>query len=163
MSTQMDVFVQMSAELTGFDASMFAPSVDPANLKKVYFDFILDKEPESFPELLNAYAAAQAAGGSGVLSAAVTGATPAPAFPPELVRLAMSVNKLWYLGSWYNPQNTNDQQVVSEQSYIRGLAWQVMQSHAMGNSPFTFGYWAKDPAASLALTTGNPAADGGAG
>lgn len=81
--------------------------------------------------------------------------------PAPLVNLALSINKLWYLGSWYDPEDPTQQQVVSDQAYIRGLSWQVMQSHAMGNSPFTFGYWAKDPAASLALTTGNPAATGG--
>lgn len=163
MSDQMDVFVSLSAALTGFDASMFAPSVDPVNLKQVYFDYIMAKDPTNFTVLLDTFAVVTGTGATGgdAWAETVKGGSETVAISAEMVRLAMSINKLWYLGSWYDPEDTTQQEVVSEQSYIRGLSWQVMQSHAMGNSPFTFGYWAKDPAASLALTTGNPDAIGG--
>jgi len=161
-SDQIEVFVKMSAVLNGFAPEMFAPSVDPADLKTVYFKFIIGKAPERFHELLHAFSEMVAGGVSPQDIGAMLNGT-AGGLPEPMVNLALSINKLWYLGSWYDPEAPDDptkQQVVSDQAYIRGLSWQVMQSHAMGNSPFTFGYWAKDPAASLALTTGNPAATG---
>ncbi len=45
-------------------------------------------------------------------------------------------------------------QMLSAKSYTQGLAWQVMQSHPMGDSNYRYGYWAKEPA-DLSGYTGN--------
>jgi len=49
------------------------------------------------------------------------------------------------------------QQVISSVAYTNGLAWRVMQSHPMGYSQFTFGYWSQVPGSlsSFGVNTGN--------
>ena len=71
---------------------------------------------------------------------------------------------MWYLGSWYVPGVLGGGgfappplQVISAQAYTNGLVWKVMQSHPMGFSPFTFGYWSQTPGplSSFGVNTGN--------
>ena len=65
---------------------------------------------------------------------------------PVLGFVARSIMKMWLLGSWYNPANSSQAvNVVSAQAYKESLVWKIMQSHPMGYSMFTFGYWAKPP------------------
>ena len=70
---------------------------------------------------------------------------------------------LWYSGAWPNVEtvmeNGNEKITVSStllssKSYTQGLAWQVMQSHPMGDSNYTYGYWNEEPAP-LSGYTGN--------
>ena len=64
----------------------------------------------------------------------------------QLGPVARSIMKLWLLGSWYDPANPSRAvNVVSAQAYKESLVWKVMQSHPMGYSMFTYGYWAKPP------------------
>ena len=51
-----NVFVDLSAFLTGIDASKLAPLLDPVNIKQVYFDFVQGKAGPTFNKLLNIFA-----------------------------------------------------------------------------------------------------------
>jgi hypothetical protein len=70
--------------------------------------------------------------------------------------LARSIVLLWYLGSWYDPDQLKKNaapgarafvvsQVVSAKAYTLGLVWQIAQAHPMGYSNLQFGYWSRDP------------------
>ena len=78
--------------------------------------------------------------------------------PADRVATAQSILRLWYLGYWY-PIDGSDPggSVASDQAYIRGLSWKSMQSHAMGYSTWSYGYWA-DPPPPLSDFTGRTAA-----
>lgn len=168
MSTSpMDDFVQMSALLTGFAADTIAPSLDPVDLKKTLFEAAEKGAGAAFDDLLALYAKLDQEVAGGKLVKDMTpeerrsigeqlldpGSDPAS---QARAATARSVMRLWYLGYWYPIEEGAFESVVSDQAYIRGLAWQVMQSHAMGYSPWTYGYWTKEPPP-LADFTGNPA------
>ena len=136
-------FVNLSALLTGIDAGKLAPSLDPKNVKQIYFDYISAQAPQEFAQLLAIYAA---------------NATQPPAAIADLIfnrsgvgicYLARSVMLAWYLGSWYAPadlaarKSTNV--VISSIGYTQGWSWNVAQAHPMGYSNFKFGYWAASP------------------
>jgi hypothetical protein len=70
--------------------------------------------------------------------------------------LARSIVLLWYLGSWYKPEDLKKNsapgaaaligsEVVSAKAYTQGLVWQIAQAHPMGYSNLQFGYWSRDP------------------
>lgn len=159
----MDDFVQMSALLTGFAAAVIAPSLDPVDLKATLFQASQKGGGASFDALLARYA--QLSGGKPVkdmtpaerqsIGEQLLGLAGNQA-PPEEVATAHSVMRLWYLGYWYPTDGSPGESVVSDQAYIRGLAWRAMQSHAMGFSTLSYGYWASSPPA-LEDFTGNPA------
>ncbi len=69
---------------------------------------------------------------------------------------ARSIVLLWYLGSWYSPDDLKrnahpghrafiPSQVVSAKAIRSGLVWQIAQAHPMGYSNLQFGYWSRDP------------------
>jgi len=168
----MDAFVQMSALLTGFAAAAIAPSLDPVDLKATLFATAQRGAGAAFDRLLAQFE--KLSGGKPVKSMSPAerrsigdrllglGGDEQPA---ELVATAQSVMRLWYLGSWY-PIDGGDPEgsVASDQAYIRGLSWKSMQSHPMGYSTWSYGYWA-DPPPPLSDFTGRsvPAAGSGAG
>lgn len=157
-------FNKMSAVLTGFEESIIAPGVDPIGLPTLFFQTAQADSPVVFNDLLSTFVSLKSQGLSDNQTGnVIMGLEPDPAtsqdIPEDQTKMAQAILKLWYLGSWYPPFSSNpeaDQTVVSDQSYIKGLAWQAMQSHAMGHSTFTFGYWDSPPKASLQATTGNP-------
>ena len=166
----MNTFVQLSSLLTGFNVDVIAPTIDSVNLKQTLFDYAQGHTGPTFDALLAEYATA--ADGKTVdqmtpeerqqVGEAVLGSP-----DPKVSATARAINKVWYLGSWYqpfdyngNPQDLTGGVVVSDQAYIKGLAWQVMQSHAMGFSTFTYGYSNEGPPA-LENFTSNPAPQGG--
>jgi len=175
-TTPMDLFIQLSALVTGFSATKLAPGLDPVNLKKALFDFAQSRTGAVFDALLVAFQQSAEAE-AGTIDVSSMSAEQRQAIGNRVLGLdgasqdaqvaatAQSVNKAWYLGSWYQPFDYTDgagttyeagsQVVISSQAYIGGLAWKAMQSHAMGNSTFTFGYWASEPP-SLEAFTGNP-------
>src|SRR5258708_38349864 len=70
--------------------------------------------------------------------------------------LGRSIVLLWYLGSWYKPEDLKENsapgtrallesQVVSATAYTQGLVWQIVQAHPMGYSNLQFGYWSRLP------------------
>jgi hypothetical protein len=162
-----DNFNALSALLTGFNQQLIAPQVDPIGLPSTFLKYATAHSNGECAHLLATFAALQALTpalapvdiGQVVMGLAKDPNTGA-LIPENQALVAHAILKMWYLGSWYQPFDLNgvkegEETVVSDQAYIKGLAWQAMQSHAMGNSTFTFGYWDKPPAASLAVTTGN--------
>lgn len=125
------------------------PTVDPFNIKDKYFQFInaADKT-SSFAKLLQ-IAKDHRQSAAGIITAV-------NASDDNAIFLARSIVLLWYLGSWYKPddlkRNANSGQrafipseVVSARAYTLGLLWQIAQAHPMGYSNLQFGYWSRDP------------------
>ncbi|HEX2164050.1 MAG TPA: sorbitol dehydrogenase [Thermoanaerobaculia bacterium] len=161
---RMEDFVQMSALLTGFAAGTIAPSLDPVDLKSTLFAAAEKGAGDAFDRLLDQYA--QLAGGKPVsqmtpaerqsIGESLLGLDGQPS-DPQTTATARSVMRLLYLGYWYPIDGSaGAETVVSDQAYVRGLAWRAMQSHAMGFSTWSYGYWASPPPP-LTDFTGNPA------
>ena len=130
-------FVAISSALTGVAGSQLSPPIDPIGISGQYLA-VLTKEVAD-PTLAKLVATFQAAGDPTKGAAALLA-------DPVLGPVARSIIKLWLLGVWYAPANpTSAVKVVSAQAYKESLVWKVMQSHPMGYSMFTFGYWAKQP------------------
>src|SRR2546428_9134770 len=140
-------FAAMSAALTGFKPDFIAPPVDPNQLHAHLLHYIDElADATSVDQLLAQFTALQAHGQtSQQIADVMLGISPSSNSP--VVQLAQSIVKLWYLGSWYAPGSTSafNGNVVSSQAYVSGLAWRAMQAHAMGDSPFKFGYWTSAP------------------
>jgi len=156
-------FANMSAALTGFQASVLRPFLDPVNLSGLYYDFAVSQVgQQAMDALLEAYRAIAAQPAQTIADTLLETAGPTPS---NQAQIAQCIVLVWYLGSWYKPayQNAGTPgavvQVVSSQAYTNGLAWRAAQAHPMGFSPFTFGYWSQPPA-SLA-TFGVNVPDGG--
>jgi hypothetical protein len=146
-ATRTATFAAMSAALTGFTPTFIAPPLDPNQLSAHLLQQI-DRlaGASAVNDLLLQYVALQEKGQTPQqIADALLGVQSAPVSPA--IKLARSIVKLWYLGSWYPLESTSafDGNVVSSQAYVSGLAWRVLQAHAMGNSPFPFGYWTSVP------------------
>ena len=162
-----DAFNALSALLTGFNIGLIAPRVDPIGLPPLFLTTATDYSDGECANLLATFVALKAidpALTDDDLGGIIMGLSPDPTtgvlIAANQTLVAQAIMKMWYLGSWYQPfeitgSKTGTQTVVSDQAYIKGLAWQSMQSHAMGNSTLTFGYWDKPPVASLQDFTGN--------
>ena len=145
---QMENFVGLSAVLTGFSQSIIAPDIDPIQIRVEYLTEFAS-QVSNYEDILNAYASLKADGKS-----------------DQEIGEAMLANEdfempcrqlifLWYSGAWGEVQNGMVvSQMLSSKSYTQGLAWQVMQSHPMGDSNYRYGYWAQTPA-DLDRYTGN--------
>lgn len=145
---QMDNFVGLSAVLTGFNQSIIAPSIDPINVKAEYFAKFTE-EISNYRDILNEYESLNGQGksdqeiGETILSNS------------DFEMPCRQLIFLWYSGAWGSVQGGMVvSEMLSSKSYTQGLAWQVMQSHAMGDSNYRYGYWAQEPA-SLDRYTGN--------
>lgn len=133
------VFVPLSSALTGVAASQLKPQIDPIGIAEQYLAILTAKVNAA---LLTKLAAAFNNPADPKAAAAAILAT------PDLGPVARSIIKLWLLGSWYDPAKPAEAvQVVSAQAYKESLVWRIMQSHPMGYSMFTFGYWAEQPPA----------------
>ena len=143
-------FANLSAALTGFQASFIRPFLDPVNLSGTFYEFavaqvgqpMMDALMSEFQTLSNQ---------SPPLSPqqiADTLLETSSATPSNQALLCETIVLMWYLGSWYPPpfQTGGFQQVISSQAYTKSLVWNVAQAHPMGFSAFTFGYWSQPPA-----------------
>lgn len=152
--TDLKDFADMSAALTGFTPAFVRPPLDPMNLTQVYFDEITARTagaPATVQTLLAAYRAIKAQPAQSIADTLLETSSQTPS---ANALLAQSVVLLWYFGGWYAPLvagapapalSPGAVQIVSSMAYTHGLAWNVMQSHPMGFSEFTFGYWSKSP------------------
>jgi hypothetical protein len=156
----MMAFLLLSAALTGVRVVNLAPQftldeskdpldqdpgVDPFDVKNDYFKFInaADKT-SSFTKLLQI--ARDHRQSAADIIATVN------ASDDNAMFLARSIVLLWYLGSWYSPDDLKasgrrafiTSQVVSAKAYTLGLIWQIAQAHPMGYSNLQFGYWSHD-------------------
>jgi hypothetical protein len=148
----MDLFLDLSAFLTGIDKSKLSPLLDPVNIKQTYFDFVQGKAGTTFGQLLQVFSANQTQSPTVIADAIFNKSGPAVEY------LARSIILMWYLGSWYDPQVLESYNsptpprgpvpsagVVSAEAYTQGWVWSVAQAHPMGFSNFTFGAWSADP------------------
>jgi hypothetical protein len=152
----MMAFLLLSEALTGVDRQTLAPElveksdilndsdpgVDPINIKNTYFDWIKSHDStSSFGKLLQL--AKDNRQSLGEIVPKVNGSA------DDMKFLARSIVLLWYLGSWYKPDDLKKKvakpQVVSPEAYTQGLVWQIAGAHPMGYSNLQFGYWSRDP------------------
>lgn len=141
MSNPLDQFVSLSSALTGVSASQLKPQLDPIGIADQYLA-VLEKNVEQ-TTVTNLFALFQ---DQNAKLGDPTKAAAAVLANSSLGPVARSIIKMWLLGSWYDPKNPSVAvQVVSSQAYKESLVWKVMQSHPMGYSMFSFGYWAKQP------------------
>ena len=152
---QMAQFVAMSVILTGFEASVIAPGLDPIDLKKQYLDVLNTYDAALTAQLLAEFVELASKGLTNQQIADALVETTAGTNPSPVGALARAVILLWYLGSFYPPNKPGSSQVVSANAYIGGLAWRVAQSKAMGYSEYSFGYWASPPLALSGLIDPN--------
>jgi Membrane bound FAD containing D-sorbitol dehydrogenase len=152
---ELQLFVILSSGLTGISAAKLAPTVDPIQIKRDYFNaakFIEkpNRKPNpNFPKLMDIIRADQT---NPVAAAAKVMNNPDPA----IMYLGRSIILAWYLGVWYDPDvlktyNTSNQpfpvpvdRVISPAAYTQGWTWRVAQAHPMGYSELRYGYWAQD-------------------
>jgi len=142
---QQQQFVNLSSALTGVKAAQLQPAIDQIGIARQYLAMIQSKaskvRAEDFDNLLATFTAKSAELGPEQAAAFVLA-------DPTLGPIARSIIKMWLLGTWYDPSNPGTAiQVVSMQAYKESLVWKVMQSHPMGYSMWSFGYWAGPPPA----------------
>jgi hypothetical protein len=157
-------FGDMSAALTGFQSSILKPKLDPVGLVRTYYEFALAQVgAPAMSALLNAFRAIRTQPQQTIADTLLETTSETPSNPKQ-VEIAQSVVAMWYLGAWYRPGVKGDRgfpptplQIISSEAYTNGLVWKVMQSHPMGFSPFTFGYWSEAPGSlsSFGVNTGN--------
>jgi hypothetical protein len=154
----MMAFLLLSEALTGVNRTTLAPElaedkseilnsdpgIDPINIKNFYFAWISTHDTtSSFGKLLQL--AKDNRRSLGDIVAKVNGSA------DDMKFLARSIVLLWYLGSWYKPDDLKNkvsspsQQVVSPKAYTQGLVWLIAGAHPMGYSNLQFGYWSRDP------------------
>lgn len=131
------VFVALSSALTGVNAAQLKPQIDPIGIADQYLAVLTaNVSAATLSALAKAFQSVSDP------NQAVTAILADPVLGP----VARSIMKVWLLGSWYNPSNPSQAvNVVSSQAYKESLVWKAMQSHPMGYSMFTFGYWAQPP------------------
>ena len=152
----MMAFLLLSEALTGVNRQTLAPElvenkseilnsdpgIDPINIKNAYFAWISANDPtSSFGKLLQL--AKDNRQSLGDIIPKVNGSA------EDMKFLARSIVLLWYLGSWYKPDDLKRKvaspKVVSPKAYTQGLVWQIAGAHPMGYSNLQFGYWSRDP------------------
>jgi hypothetical protein len=135
----LDLFVQLSAVLTGFAADEIDNPLAQPRLAPAYLDLARANASPVLDSMLAAFAEAKA--GSGGDAEKLAAAVAARIWNDEaLGGLARDVTRLWYLGRWQGGP------YVSSTAYLRSLAWTAMEAKPVGYSEFTFGYWAQKPA-----------------
>lgn len=145
----------MSAALTGFLSSVLKPKLDPVGLARTYYEFALAQVgAPAMSALLNAFRSIRTQPPQNI---ADTLLETSAASPSPQAQIAQSIVAMWYLGAWYVPGNPFPLQVITSEAYTNGLVWKTMQSHPMGFSPFTFGYWSQQPGplSTFGVNTGN--------
>ena len=156
----MMAFLVLSAALTGIQIVFLAPEfdkgnkpdildadpgVDPFNVKNDYFNWINASDAPTFERLLQ-IARDHRQSLLDIVENVKKGDN-------DIRFLARSIVLLWYLGSWYKPEDLAKpptdapipSQVVSAKAYTQGLVWQIAQAHPMGYSNLQFGYWSREP------------------
>lgn len=148
-------FANMSAALTGFLPSKLKPALDPVGLARTYYEFALSQVgASSMSALLDAFRAIQTQQPPpSPQTIADTLLETSSSTPSPQALICQSIVAMWYLGAWYIPGVTGGGgfpptplQIITPEAYTNGLVWNVMQSHPMGFSAFTFGYWSQVPA-----------------
>src|SRR2546421_4949135 len=142
-------FVGLSSILTGYDANVIAPTVDPLednSIAQQYLRLMLARaDNEIFLQVL-------------ALFGSILSSLPDPASNPwswktdptivpqitaqvealilsddDMASMTRRMTRLWYLATWYtNEPPDSAGLVVSMEAYQQGLAWPTFQAHPMG-------------------------------
>lgn len=164
MNSEMDNFVGLTAVLTGFNQSVFAPDVDPVDVKSEYLPLFKQKiaqesgNPSLVSQIFQKYETLQA---QKLTPQQIGVAMLDPGNGEAFVLACRKLIFMWYAGAWptviaataTTPASTVSD-IISENGYTSSLVWQVMQSHPMGDSNYRYGYWAQPPVP-LSDYTGN--------
>jgi hypothetical protein len=169
--SDMVAFVLLSGALTGIAENKLAPGFapfplpatidllkqepgsDPVDIKRDYFNWVNDRHPAAFENLLrivrdnlNAPDRARA------IIDKVQFEDDKKRLQAEIGAkyLARSIVLMWYLGCWYDPNDLQTSaspnfEVISPKGYTQAWALRVAQAHPMGFSEMQFGYWARPP------------------
>jgi hypothetical protein len=128
------------------------PGTDPINVKNDYFKWINASNAPTFEKLLQIAKDHSASAPNTISQEIITQVNASD----ETKYLARSIVLLWYLGSWYKPEDLQKNsspgtraltfsKVLSAKAYTQGLVWQIAQAHPMGYSNLQFGYWSREP------------------
>ncbi|ACE85003.1 hypothetical protein [Cellvibrio japonicus] len=166
-NNDMNNFIGLSAVLTGFSADILAPQLDPVNIKAEYLPFFTAKvseesgNPNLASSIFSKFASLQSQTDPKLSPQQIGASMLDPGNGDAFVLACRKLIFMWYSGAWptvipatASAPATTVSDMISAKSYTCGLAWQVMQSHPMGDSNYRYGYWAKTPAA-LSEYTGN--------
>jgi hypothetical protein len=142
-ATDLDLFVKVSAALTGVDAGNLAPPIDPIQIKRTYFKQAKsDPAFESLMQIVRADPTNPADAAAHIMSSA----------DPKVKYLGRSIILAWYLGVWYPPSALQHPaypvrplMVLSPTAYTQAWAYRVARAHPMGYSELRFGYWSDEP------------------
>jgi len=145
-AADLDMFLGLSAALTGIAKSRLAPAVDPIRIASEYFNQASSQK--GFAGLMQIVRDNPAVAAEKIMNHD----------DPDIKYLGRSIILAWYLGAWYEPETlkTYDSphpglfpvvplKVISPKAYTQGWAWRVAQAHPMGYSELRFGYWSEDP------------------
>jgi hypothetical protein len=142
-------FANMSAALTGFQASFIRPFLDPVNLSGTFYQYaVAQVGQEMMDALMSAFdALSKQTPPLTAQQIADTLLEVSSPTPSNQALLCQAIIAMWYLGSWYPPPFKKDglHEVISSQAYTKSLVWNLAQAHPMGFSAFTFGYWSQPP------------------
>jgi len=159
MDQEMKNFIGLSAVLTGFNESIIAPQLDPVDIKTDYLAaFNTNIGSALVSSILAKYQELKSQGKS---DQEIGEAMLDDSNGTDFVMACRQLIFLWYSGAWptiipaaNGKQASTVSTLLSSKSYSSGLAWQVMQSHPMGDSNYRYGYWSEKPA-DLSDYTGN--------
>ena len=142
---RLDEFVALSSALTGVTTEQLKPTIDPIGIAAQYLTAVQKKHAAELGDAITAFQQQLTMGKT------PEGAAEAVLAMPRLGSLCRSIIAMWLLGTLYDPAKAETGQidaaveVVSSQTYKESLVWKVMQSHPMGYSMFSFGYWSEPP------------------
>lgn len=129
-------FIDLSSLLTGFDRFELLGTGQAA----FYYEWVQQHAAERLVTLLATYSELPAATAqhSSFVETHLLGSE-------KLSTLVRSIIKLWYLGQWFSPDNPNDTQIPSANSYQQGLVWNAIHAHPQGAKQQGFGAWSEPP------------------
>jgi hypothetical protein len=154
-------FVGLSAIMTGYDANVLAPKIDPLednSIAQQYLRLMLVKaDNETFLAMLSLFGNIRASfplaqqdpwSWTDAIKQQVTDQVKAQIMiDDDMASMLRRLVRLWYLATWYTTEPPGfDGESVSEDAYKQALAWPTFQAHPMGYSELDFGYWASQPA-----------------
>lgn len=161
----MNDFVELSVILTGFQKNIIAPSLDPKNIKQVYFDIFAafpvtltgggQEKLDFLTPLLIEYNELKSTGLSpDAIGKKLIHTDNGTATFPSIALIAQALMYTWYLGIIPGIQQSENgfgfnkfgTSTAGSEAYTTGLVWNAMQAHAMGYSNYSYGYWSKEPA-----------------
>jgi hypothetical protein len=141
----LDLFVKVSAALTGIAEKKLAPTdYDPTKIKLVYFNQAKsDPGFDALMRIVRANSSNPAAAADKIMNNTDV----------RIKYLGRSIIMAWYLGAWYPPdllQQTppspvRPAKIISRDAYTEAWACRVAQAHPMGYSESQFGYWSNVP------------------